>query len=178
MVTGDSRADFPQGAGTAGDAAPDYVIIGDAGDEFTYGSLNTAFRDLMNGSDLIALEKDRYWMDTDGLSLSAGPFVSALEYATGKTAVLMGKPSAAYFELALGDMGVRREEAVMIGDDIRTDVGGAQASGMRAVLVRTGKYRDDVLAGSGITPDLVIDSVAMVRRVIEADQGNRWRRRV
>ena len=80
----------------------------------------------MAGAELIALEKDRYWMDRDGLSLSAGPFVSALEFATGKHAVVMGKPSRSFFELALMDMDLRPEEVAMIGDDIFTDIAGAQ----------------------------------------------------
>ena len=78
---------------------------------------------------LIALEKDRYWMAPDGLSLSAGPFVAALEYATGKTATVVGKPSEAFFDLALEDMGLCRDQVAMIGDDIITDTGGAQKAG-------------------------------------------------
>ena len=74
----------------------------------------------------MALERDRYWMAHDGLALSAGPFVTALEFATGKKAVLMGKPSRDFFDLALNDMGLNREQVVMIGDDIQTDIGGAQ----------------------------------------------------
>ena len=82
----------------------DSVIIGDAGDKLTYESLNTAFRYVMSGADLIALEKDRYWMTPGGLSLSAGPFVQALEFATGKMATIVGKPSKTFFERALSDM--------------------------------------------------------------------------
>jgi ribonucleotide monophosphatase NagD (HAD superfamily) len=48
----------------------------------------------------------------------------------------------------------------MVGDDIRTDVGGAQACGMKGIQVRTGKYREEIVRRSGITPDLVIDSLA------------------
>ncbi len=119
-----------------GSTAVDYVIVGDAGDRVTYASMNRAFRCLMEGADLIALEKDRYWMDRDGLSLSAGPFVAALESATGKTATVVGKPAKAFFDLALRDMGLAAEGVVMIGDDILTDIGGAQAAGMRGVLVQ------------------------------------------
>jgi ribonucleotide monophosphatase NagD (HAD superfamily) len=48
----------------------------------------------------------------------------------------------------------------MVGDDIETDIGGAQRCGMQGILVRTGKFREDLLAYSGVIPDLVIDSVA------------------
>jgi HAD superfamily hydrolase (TIGR01458 family) len=125
----------------------------------------------MKGADLIALEKDRYWMAPDGLSLSAGPFVSALEYATGKTAALVGKPSKAFFSLALDDMGLAGDQVVMIGDDILTDVGGAQQAGIRGALVRTGKFSEEALKNSGIRPDFILDSIARISRIVESDQG-------
>ena len=167
LVTGDVRQDFPPGESLDPAEKVDYVVLGDAGDEITYANLNGTFRDLMNGAELIALEKDRYWMAPDGLSLSAGPFVSALEFATGKTAVLMGKPSEAFFDLALRDMGIRPDEAVMIGDDIHTDVGGAKNAGMRGVLVKSGKYREDPTAESSVRPDLIINSIADIQKILD-----------
>lgn len=165
LTTGDVNLDFA-GAGTHDSETADYVIVGDAGDVATYDSLNTAFRLLMEGAELIALEKDRYWMAQDGLSLSAGPFVSALEFATGKEAAVMGKPSRRFFELALEDMHLHPEDVLMIGDDILTDVGGAQAAGMTGILVRTGKFREDVLQRSAVRPDRVINSIADLQTII------------
>ena len=165
LTTGDVDRDF-LGAGTYDSKAADIVIVGDAGDAATYDALNTAFRLLMEGADLIALEKDRYWKAQDGLSLSAGPFVSALEYATGKAAIVMGKPSKNFFDLALTDMHLHPCDVAMIGDDLFTDVGGAQAAGMAGILVRTGKYREDTLRRSSIVPDAVIDSIADIHRIV------------
>lgn len=159
IVTGDVDQDFT-GTGARVSQSADYVIVGDAGDNATYTTLNTAFRLLMEGAELIALEKDRYWMAHDGLALSAGPFVSALEYATGKSAVLMGKPSKTFFDLALRDMGLPPERVAMIGDDLITDIGGARQAGMKGILVRTGKFREDLLKKSMVIPDRVIDSIA------------------
>jgi HAD superfamily hydrolase (TIGR01458 family) len=159
LTTGDVDRDFEGACTDDGSTTVDYVVIGDAGDKVTYASMNHAFRCLMEGADLIALEKDRYWMATDGISLSAGPFVTALESATGKTATIVGKPSKAFFDLALHDMGLSAENVVMIGDDIRTDIGGAQAAGMRGILVRTGKFRKDVCEKSTILPAAIINSV-------------------
>jgi HAD superfamily hydrolase (TIGR01458 family) len=176
MVTGDVDQDFLQDNCNDPAKGADLVILGDAGDEFTYANLNAAFRDLINGAELIALERDRYWMAPDGLSLSAGPFVTALEFAAGKKAILMGKPSQAFFDLALNDMGLSPAQVVMIGDDIQTDVGGAQAAGMRGVLVRTGKYREDIVKKSVIRPDLTIDSIAEIEKVIDAARHDQWER--
>jgi HAD superfamily hydrolase (TIGR01458 family) len=175
LVTGDVYRDFPRSYDDKNPDGTDFIVLGDAGDEITYANLNNAFRDLMGGAELVALENDRYWMEPDGLSLSAGPFVAALEYATGKKAVLMGKPSKEFFDLALGDMGIGPEHAVMIGDDILTDVGGAQAAGMRGVLVRTGKFREEIIRKAGIRPDLIINSIRDIGEVVEAACNDRWK---
>jgi len=166
LTTGDVDRDFINAGTRDHPGKTDYVIIGDAGDTLTYKSLNTAFRHLLAGAELIALEKDRYWMDRDGLSLSAGPFVSALEFATGKQAIVMGKPSQSFFDLALMDMGLQSDEVVMIGDDIYTDIAGAQRAGMTGILVRTGKFRNEVLQDSGISPDAIIDSIADLNKIV------------
>jgi HAD superfamily hydrolase (TIGR01458 family) len=160
VTTDDARHDF-EGAGVTmtGDH-PDAVVVGDAGERFTYGLLNQAMRMVLSGADLIALEKDRTWMGADGPMLAAGPFVAALEYATGREAVCVGKPSPDFFAAALGGIGIPASETVMIGDDIEADIGGAQRCGIRGILVRTGKFREEILAASGVRPDLVVDSVA------------------
>ena len=166
LTTGDVWKDFEGPCSFDPAPRPDFVILGDAGDRITYESLNSVFSDLLEGAELIALEKDRYWMAPDGLSLSAGPFVAALEYATGKTATVVGKPSGAFFDLALEDMGLRRDQVAMIGDDIMTDIGGAQKAGMRGILVRTGKFREDTVTRSGVRPDCIIDSIARITDIV------------
>ena len=92
---------------------------------------------------------------------SAGPFVRALEYATGVEARVAGKPSAAFYAAALGSLGLDLSaRAVMVGDDLWSDVEGAQRAGLQGWLVRTGKFREDALRDSGIVPDRVLPSVA------------------
>ncbi len=139
-----------------------FVVVGDAQHNFTYESLNDAFRTLMEGGEMIAAASNRYFMDDDGeLSMDAGGFVAALEYASGKQAHLIGKPSSDFYTLACNSMGVEPGETVMIGDDIIGDIAGAQDAGLLAVLVRTGKFRPDDLEGS-VTPDSVADSIAAI----------------
>jgi HAD superfamily hydrolase (TIGR01458 family) len=158
LSTGDVDMDFAGIGAIAPGSRPDWVIIGDAGERVTYDSMNTAFRYLMDGAELLALENDRYWRAADGLSLSAGPFVRALEFATGKTATVMGKPSPDFFNLALQDMHMLPEEVAMIGDDIDADIGGAHHAGMKSVLVKTGKFRTESLLSAEIQPSCIIDS--------------------
>jgi HAD superfamily hydrolase (TIGR01458 family) len=166
LTTGDVDRDFEQVCSQDSNAKKEYVIVGDAGSTITYDSLNTAFRHLMDGAELIGLEKDRYWMANDGLSLSAGPFVQALEFASGKKAMIMGKPSKAFFDLALNDMDLQNGQVAMIGDDIITDIGGAHHAGLRSILVRTGKFRQEVLESAMIKPTYIIDSIAQLKGML------------
>jgi HAD superfamily hydrolase (TIGR01458 family) len=144
----------------------DAVIVGDLGSAFGYGVLNDAFRQVMEGAELIALQKNRYWLRADGLSLDVGPFVAAIEYASGREAYVVGKPSAGFFAEVLGDLEAAPAEAVMVGDDIESDIGGALQAGLRGVLVRTGKFREDRLRESGIEPTAVIDSIAALPELL------------
>jgi len=138
------------------------VIVGDLGPAFGYDVLNRAFRGVMGGAELIALQKNRYWLRADGLSLDVGPFVAALEYATNSEAYVVGKPARGFFELVLEDLAVPADAAAMVGDDIESDIGGALGAALAAILVRTGKFREDRVRESGIQPTAVVASIADV----------------
>jgi phospholysine phosphohistidine inorganic pyrophosphate phosphatase len=141
------------------DESPEYVLVGDLGEGFTYARLNATFRHLMGGAELLALQKNRYWRRENGLSLDAGPFVAALEYASGKTAAVVGKPEKEFFRLALKDLGdLETQEVAMVGDDPEADVAGAKDAGLKGVQVKTGKYVADAEIGGGA--DLVLESFA------------------
>jgi len=138
-----------------------YVVIGDLGSAWDFRTLNRAFRLLHANPEapLVALGMTRYWKAPDGISLDVAPFVAALENATGRTALVFGKPASVFFHAAAERLGVPSSETLMVGDDIVTDIAGAQAAGMRSVLVSTGKFRQLDLDGP-VTPDAVLDSVA------------------
>ena len=136
--------------------APEYVLVGDLGDGFDYARLNEAFRRLMEGAGLVALQRNRFWQEADGPSLDAGPFVAALEYASGKAATVVGKPEPAFFEAGLRDLGLGTKDVAVVGDDAESDVAGAQRAGLLGVQVKTGKYRPE-MAGEA---DLVLESFA------------------
>lgn len=119
---------------------PDAVFVADAASGFTYEAMNAAFRLLQEGAPLAAVGRNRYFRENGGLSLDAGPFVAALEYAAGVEAVVLGKPAAAFFHAAVRDLGLEPADVLMVGDDVEADVLGAVAAGLRAALVRTGKY--------------------------------------
>jgi HAD superfamily hydrolase (TIGR01458 family) len=156
----DVKEDF-EGLTEAEDSV-DAVVMGDLGSAFGFEILNRAFRLVMDGAELIALQKNRFWLTPDGLSLDAGPFVAAVEYATDTEALVVGKPSPSFFELVLEDLGAEPGRAAMVGDDVETDVGGAIHAGLAGVLVRTGKYREDFVRESGVEPTATVDSIADV----------------
>jgi HAD superfamily hydrolase (TIGR01458 family) len=137
------------------------VVVGDLGEAWDFARLNRDFRLLMTEPRpvLVALGMTRYWQAEDGLRLDTAPFVKALEHAAGVEAVVLGKPAAAFFEAACERLGTDPARTLMVGDDVRTDVGGAQRAGLRGALVRTGKFRPGDLEGD-VRPDLVLDSVA------------------
>ena len=116
--------------------APDFVVVGDYGHRFDFSSLNHAFRLLMDGAELIALQKSPYWNSPEGMYLDCGAFAALLEYASNKTAQIMGKPSEVFFKIALDDLQLPTSEVIVVGDDITTDILGAARMGLRSVLVR------------------------------------------
>ena len=156
-------AGFELVGGTSGRAGgrPEAVLLGDLGEGWTYAALQEAFEHVMGGAAVIALSRDRYWQRGDRLALDAGPFVRALEYATGVEARVAGKPSSAFYAAALASLGLRPSAgAAMVGDDLWSDVEGAQRAGLQGWLVRTGKFREETLRDAGVTPDRVLSSVA------------------
>jgi HAD superfamily hydrolase (TIGR01458 family) len=164
FVRPDARADFNGGLPSVGEdaeAGARYVIIGDLGEAWDYRTLNRAFRLLQHNPEaqLIALGMTRYWQTADGPSLDVAPFVAALEHATGRRAIVLGKPSAEFFHAAADELGLARDAVMMIGDDIHADIGGAQAAGLIGALVMTGKFRSSDLEGE-ITPHVVLRSIA------------------
>ena len=140
--------------------APDFVVVGDYGEGFDFHALNHAFRLLMNGAELIALQKNLYWFSSEGMFLDCGAFVTLLEAAAGKTATVMGKPSETFFKIALESLQLSPDEAVVIGDDITSDIVGAENMEMRSILVKTGKFKSNQLENPVAKPTWVLESVS------------------
>ena len=151
------------------------VLIGGADETpesnlvFSYMNLARAFHELEAGAQLYSLHKNRWWQTKHGPLLDAGAFVAGLEYAADTEAIVLGKPSTTYFEAALTELDAEPSLTWMVGDDIEADVGGAQAHGMKTVLVRTGKFRPDAVEVSRAKPDGIISSIAQLPDWLEAN---------
>ncbi|NCG04748.1 MAG: TIGR01458 family HAD-type hydrolase [Bacteroidetes bacterium] len=139
---------------------PEAIVIGDIGNSWDYDLLNELMNQLLEGAELIALHKGRYFQTEAGLQLDSGAFVAALEHATGKKAQVVGKPSQAFFEMGSSLLAAKPHELLMVGDDLVNDIQGAQNAGYLAVLVQTGKYREALVKQGDINPNGIITSVA------------------
>jgi HAD superfamily hydrolase (TIGR01458 family) len=154
----------------------DAVLVGGADESaepgriYSYLNLNRAFLELVAGADLYCLHRNRWWQTTDGPRLDAGAIVAGLEYAAGIEATVLGKPSPQYFATAIEALDADPELAWMVGDDLEGDITGAQAAGMRTVLVRTGKFRPDDLDHSSTVPDGILSSVAQLPDWLEENR--------
>lgn len=141
------------------DANPDYVVIGDFCDKTSYDVINKAFRLIKNGAEIISLSNTLWYIDVDGDSINTGAFVSMFETACDKKAILMGKPSEAYFKLALDRTNSQPERTMIIGDDLATDIFGAKQIKAVSVQVKTGVYKADDDFETTAKPDYTIDKV-------------------
>ena len=161
LNTGDLTADL-QGIDLVEDGPADVVVVGGAGVDFTHQQLNEAFRLILDGAAFVAMHRNLYWRTRAGLELDTGAYVQALQAATGVEPVVLGKPSPDFFAAGVAELGCEADRVAMIGDDLDNDVLGAQHAGLHGVLVRTGKFRPEVLDSSDERPDTVIDSFAHV----------------
>lgn len=166
VVSDDVRAEFASFEIT--EDRPQAIVIGDIGPKWDYALMNRLFNMVTEGSEIVALHKGKSWRTEKGLQIDIGAFVAGLEYAAGKTATVIGKPSELFFELAVKAIGLPKSGLIMVGDDIDNDVMGAQQVGLPGILVKTGKYNPVLVEGSSVTPDAVIGSVANIWELLDS----------
>ncbi|HET7571528.1 MAG TPA: TIGR01458 family HAD-type hydrolase [Gaiellaceae bacterium] len=151
----------------------DAVLLGGADETpetnlvFSYMNLARAFAEIELGADLYCLHKNRWWQTQRGPLLDSGCFVAGLEYACGVEAIVLGKPSSAYFDAACSALDAEPGMTWMVGDDLESDLAGAHGVGMRTVLVRTGKFRPDDVEASRVQPDGIVSSIAHLPEWLE-----------
>lgn len=122
---------------------PEVVIMGDIYKNFKWEILDRIFKLVyLENSALIALHKNKYCMRDDKISLDLGPFVKAIEYSSGKKSILMGKPEKNFFDLAVKDLELIKDNILMIGDDITSDIEGSINANLKAIQVKTGKFQE------------------------------------
>jgi HAD superfamily hydrolase (TIGR01458 family) len=145
---------------------PEYIVIGDNRSNFDFDHLNKALRLLLKGSNLIGMQNERTDTSMGEPELNVGSWVNMLELASGVKATYVGKPSRYAFDLTLKSMGLKKDEVVMVGDSILSDVAGANALGMTSILIKTGEFDEKKLDGN-VEPDYIIDSISEVLVITE-----------
>jgi len=143
--------------------APQAIVVGDIGENWDYPLLNSLMNQILEGAQLVALHKGRYFQTEKGLTLDSGAFVAALEHATETQALVVGKPEPTFFELATQGLDCQAHEIAMVGDDLINDIGGAQKMGYISFLVKTGKFRNTLYQKSLIRPDHLIESIGSLK---------------
>jgi HAD superfamily hydrolase (TIGR01458 family) len=165
LLADDVKKDFAEIQQSNTDA--NFIVVGDIGNSWSYSMLNEIFACMMKGAKLIAIHKNRFWQTEHGLQMDIGAFIHGLEYASNTQAMIIGKPSLDFFNAVLEDMQLNANEALMIGDDIDSDISGAQIAGLSGVLVRTGKYRQSYVDQSKTKPSAIIDSIAALPGILQ-----------
>lgn len=158
LLAEDTLTDFSEFNHDSDD--PELIVIGDIGERWDYALMNRLFQLVRNGAEIVALHRGKSWLTGGQVKLDIGAFVSGLEYATGKPAIVIGKPSRDFYLMALSSLKLPASEVIMVGDDLDNDVAGAQAVGLKAVLVTSGKSDS---APALIQPDLTLKSVAELK---------------
>ncbi|MFN3693747.1 MAG: HAD-IIA family hydrolase [Ignavibacterium sp.] len=153
---------------------PEAVVIGDIGDRWNYETMNEIFNYVMNGAEMVAMHKNKFWLPERKLILDAGAFITAIEYATDKKATVIGKPSPLYFSTALEELGFSdNQEFIMIGDDLENDILAAQKIGGRGILILTGKTKSSDIKEA--KPDFAVNSLSeaipVLSEIIINDSG-------
>ena len=139
---------------------PEVVIMGDIYKNFNWEILDRIFKLVyVNKAALIALHQNKYCMRDGVVSLDLGPFVKAVEYASNKKSILMGKPEKNFFDMAIKDMGISKDAVFMIGDDIISDIKGAKDFEIKAIQVKTGKFQQEDCLEKFVQPDKRINSI-------------------
>jgi HAD superfamily hydrolase (TIGR01458 family) len=142
------------------DQDPDYVVLGDLREKFTYDLLNRVLAALWKGARFLAMQADTHDAASGSPTVNVGGWLALLERASGRKALLIGKPSCLAFQVALEELALPASQVAMVGDRVAADVVGGWHAGLRTILVRTGHFRPEDLAKSPVQPDLVLDSLA------------------
>jgi HAD superfamily hydrolase (TIGR01458 family) len=147
---------------------PDAIVIGDIEDKWNYQIMNDIFRKVFAGADLVAMHKNKYWNPSGELLIDAGAFITGIEYAASKEAIVIGKPSQHYFKAALAKIGANINDGFfMIGDDIENDVKAVQDLGGKGILIFTGKTKFPLDSSLRIKPDYEVHALKAAIELLE-----------
>ncbi|MFC8597051.1 HAD-IIA family hydrolase [Isoptericola sp. NPDC057191] len=155
------------------DDGPTHVLVGDVHDVLDYPALDGAFRAVLGGAELLALQQGRWFLRGGRPALDTGSVVAAIEHGAEVTARTLGKPSTDFLRLALGtvDPAPGPARTWVVGDDRSSDVAMGRAAGVRTVLVRTGKFARQEHDGALPRPEHVLADVTGLPALLAGAEG-------
>lgn len=124
--------------------------------QFNYAMMTTALRNILDGAELIGTNPDVIRPIAGGFEPGTGAIVEAIAKSARVSATILGKPAAAILHMALDVLGADPADAIMLGDQIETDILAARNAGVRSVLVETGV---PTKGPPTIMPDYVLQSL-------------------
>jgi len=168
VTTREVKEEFQEYHLVEGSEVPDYVIVGDFQDNWDVHRLNEAFRYVIkHKAILLGTQGNKYYLDVNGEPvIDTGSFVNMIAEAANIKPIIFGKPSKDYFLQALEKLNLSADDVIVVGDDIETDILGAQNSNFRGILVKTGKGQFFNSSEGSIIPYKVIDSFSSLTELL------------
>ena len=140
------------------DSNPDYVVVGDTR-SYSYEKIEQAVNLVLKGAKLVGANPDLTGPTEKGIAPSTGALMAPIELATGSKAYFVGKPNPLIMRHALKRLGHRREETVIIGDRMDTDIIAGIESEITTVLVLSGVTSREDLKRFAYGPRYILNGV-------------------
>jgi NagD protein len=143
------------------DDNPDYVVLGET-PNYTHEKITTGIRAVLNGAKLIGTNPDISGPSETGIVPACKALIAPIELATGKQAYFIGKPNPLIMRAALKKIGCHRDDAVIIGDRMDTDIIAGIESEIQTVLVLSGITTKEDVEKFPYRPNLILDGVGEI----------------
>ncbi len=143
---------------TMNDVNPDYVVVGE-GRTYSLETLTQAVNMVEGGAKLIGTNSDTTANTEDGIYPACGAIIAPIEIATGKKAYFCGKPNPLMMRTGIKLLGCHSSEAVVIGDNMETDIIAGTESGIDTVMVLTGVSTADTPKNYAYQPTEILNGV-------------------
>lgn len=127
--------------------------------DFSYQKMKRAADFVRQGLPFFGTNPDLTYPTPDGLAPGAGACIAAVEAASGKKAVMAGKPNPYLFEVAMERLGTAPEKTLAVGDRLETDILGGYRAGCKTLLVLSGVAQIEDLENWSPKPDLVLNNI-------------------
>ena len=137
------------------DQAPDFVFVG-LDRKAGYQDYSKAIRYILNGAQLVGTNNDRKLLTENGTNVGNGSIVALFEYCTSKESLKIGKPHQAIIDGVLSYAGIKKEDAVIIGDNLETDILCGINAEVKTIFVTTGVHQTEDIERLDIKPDIII----------------------